>query len=54
MRLAATCCLVGLGASAWAQPGGRGAGTKFIDVELGWALNHEDFNPFNRFYTGAI
>lgn len=46
---------VGLDApSAWALDGGRGAGMRFIDVELGWTWNHEDFNPFNQFYQGGI
>ncbi len=45
---------VGLDApAAWAQPGGRGAGTHFIDVEIGWVLNHEDFNAANHFYQGG-
>lgn len=36
---------VGLDApSAWSKGGGRGAGIKFIDVELGWTYNHEDFS----------
>ncbi|HOX26990.1 MAG TPA: FlgD immunoglobulin-like domain containing protein [Candidatus Krumholzibacteria bacterium] len=45
---------VGLDApAAWALDGGRGAGMKFIDVELGWTLGHEDFDPRRRFYQGA-
>lgn len=32
---------------AWGFPGGDGAGTKFIDVEYGWHLTHEDLKtPF--------
>jgi serine protease len=27
---------------AWALPGGDGTGQRFIDVERGWTLNHED------------
>lgn len=43
---------VGLDApSAWAQAGGRGAGTQFIDVELGWVFDHEDFPE--PFYMGG-
>lgn len=38
---------------AWAIPGGNGAGNKFIDVELCWTEDHEDF-PFARlFYVGG-
>ncbi len=45
---------IGLDApSAWAELGGRGAGTKFIDVELGWALDHEDFIQRNFFHQGG-
>ncbi|MBL0124036.1 MAG: fibronectin type III domain-containing protein [Betaproteobacteria bacterium] len=29
---------------AWTFQGGRGAGTKFIDIEFGWDTNHEDLN----------
>ncbi|BAV33895.1 hypothetical protein SCL_1590 [Sulfuricaulis limicola] len=37
---------------AWTFPGGDGADTKFIDVEYGWNLTHEDFKaPF--FQTGG-
>ena len=39
--------------AAWAIPGGRGAGVKFIDVEMGWILDHEDFDTTNRFYLGG-
>jgi len=46
---------VGLDApSAWAQPGGRGAGMKFIDVELGWTHLHEDFDHSAQFYQGDL
>ena len=35
---------VGLDApSAWAQPGGYGENMQFIDVELCWTEDHEDF-----------
>ena len=45
---------VGLDApSAWAEWGGRGLGMKFIDVELGWVLDHEDFHPRMHFYQGG-
>jgi len=45
---------VGLDApSAWAMPGGKGAGMKFIDVELAWVEDHEDFTVANHFYTGG-
>jgi hypothetical protein len=44
---------VGLDApSAWAVTGGRGAGCKFIDVELGWTHQHEDFDPDAQFHQG--
>ncbi len=39
--------------AAWATPGGRGAGMHFIDVELGWTLTHEDFNPATFFFQGG-
>ena len=39
--------------SAWSEPGGRGAGMKFIDVELGWTHNHEDFDQTKLFYQGV-
>ncbi|MBD3221022.1 S8 family serine peptidase [bacterium] len=46
---------VGLDApAAWAFEGGRGAGMKYIDVELGWTWTHEDFDPFKQFYQGGI
>ena len=42
---------VGLDApSAWAVGGGRGMGLKFIDVELGWTYDHEDFSADQLFY----
>ncbi len=45
---------IGLDApTAWAQPGGRGAGMQFIDVEMGWVLDHEDFNAANHFFQGG-
>lgn len=45
---------VGLNApAAWFYPGGDGAGEKFIDVELCWTEDHEDF-PFARlFHVGG-
>jgi serine protease len=43
---------VGLDApSAWAVTGGRGAGMKFMDVELGWIHMHEDFDHDALFYN---
>lgn len=38
----------GIGATtAWTFPGGRGAGVKIIDIEVGWNWNHEDMKvPF--------
>jgi hypothetical protein len=48
---------VGLDApSAWAQPGGMGLGMQFIDVELAWTENHEDFDFAGHFFHagGAI
>ncbi|MCK4305533.1 MAG: S8 family serine peptidase, partial [Candidatus Eisenbacteria sp.] len=45
---------VGLDApAAWALPGGRGAGTKFIDVEGCWTEDHEDFPYDQYFYEGG-
>lgn len=45
---------IGLDApSAWAQPGGRGENMRYIDVELGWTFNHEDFNLLRQFYAGG-
>ncbi|MEM7453480.1 MAG: S8 family serine peptidase, partial [Planctomycetota bacterium] len=45
---------VGLDApAAWAELGGRGAGVKFIDVELGWVHNHEDLDSATQFYQGV-
>jgi hypothetical protein len=45
---------IGLNApAAWAVAGGRGDGMKFIDVELGWTWNHEDFNQLKQFYQGG-
>ncbi len=45
---------VGLEApSAWSQPGGRGQGMKFIDVELAWTPDHEDFDYERYFYEGG-
>lgn len=31
--------------AAWLRPGGDGAGVKFVDVERGWLLEHEDLPP---------
>ncbi len=45
---------VGLNApAAWSIPGGKGAGMKFIDVELAWVEDHEDFTADNHFYLGG-
>jgi serine protease len=38
--------------AAWAYTGGKGAGEHFIDVELCWTLDHEDFNYSKLFYVG--
>ncbi len=40
--------------SAWAIPGGTGTDVKFVDVELGWAHDHEDFNFDNFFFEGGV
>lgn len=45
---------------AWTQPGGDGLGVLFVDLEQGWALNHEDLvavqisliSGMNRDYIG--
>lgn len=39
--------------SAWALPGGKGRSMKFIDVELAWTPDHEDFEHRNFFYEGG-
>ncbi len=39
--------------SVWAVPGGKGAGVKFLDVELCWTLDHEDFDAGGPFYVGG-
>lgn len=39
--------------AAWAIPGGYGDGMKFIDVELCWTENHEDFDVSSNFYIGG-
>jgi hypothetical protein len=42
---------VGLDApSAWAEAGGTGLGLQFIDVELGWTEDHEDFDWAGHFF----
>jgi hypothetical protein len=42
---------VGLDApSAWAEAGGMGLDMQFIDVELAWTENHEDFDFANHFF----
>lgn len=42
---------VGLDApSAWAEAGGMGLGLQFIDVELAWTENHEDFDFAGHFF----
>ncbi len=42
---------IGLDApSAWAETGGLGLGLQFIDVELGWTENHEDFDFAGHFF----
>jgi serine protease len=45
---------VGLDApAAWALGGGRGEGMKFIDVEVAWTPDHEDFPFAQYFYEGG-
>ncbi len=45
---------IGLNApAAWAVAGGRGEGMQYIDVELAWTVNHEDFLSGNCFYVGG-
>jgi len=45
---------VGLdGPAAWAMPGGYGEGMKFIDVELCWTEDHEDFDYDSFFHEGG-
>ena len=45
---------VGLDAPAvWAHPGGKGEAMKFIDVELCWTEDHEDFDFGQLFYVGG-
>ena len=45
---------VGLNApAAWTLLGGMGAGEHYIDVELCWTLNHEDFDYSKLFYVGG-
>lgn len=39
--------------AAWAIPGGYGDGMKFIDVELCWTENHEDFDVSANYYIGG-
>jgi hypothetical protein len=34
---------VGARTSAWAHPGGKGEGVRFVDIEGGWTLEHIDF-----------
>ena len=46
---------IGLDApAAWAIPGGRGELMKFIDVELCWTEDHEDFAFDHFFYEGGF
>jgi hypothetical protein len=46
---------VGLNApAAWNYPGGSGAGGRFIDVELAWTVDHEDFPLARLFYVGGV
>ncbi len=39
--------------AAWSHSGGGGGGIKFIDVELAWSQNHEDFDFSKLFYAGG-
>jgi hypothetical protein len=38
---------------AWTIPGGRGLGTKVIDVEYDWQTNHEDFASATNLFWGG-
>ncbi|MCB0377707.1 MAG: S8 family serine peptidase [Bdellovibrionales bacterium] len=41
--------------ASWALPGGRGENVKIIDVEIGWQVEHEDFNtPFFSFLQNEV
>ena len=40
--------------AAWALPGGRGAGMKFIDIERNWFRTHEDFDQDNFFFSNNV
>ncbi len=45
----------GIGATyAWNFAGGKGEGTKFIDVEFDWNLNHEDLKPTGVANSGIL
>ncbi|MGI9014858.1 MAG: S8 family serine peptidase [Phycisphaerales bacterium] len=39
--------------AAWGYLGGRGDNVKFIDVELGWTHDHEDFTASNFFHDNG-
>lgn len=39
--------------AAWQQPSGLGQGTHFVDVELAWTVDHEDFDVAGNFYVGG-
>lgn len=41
---------IGARSSAWALPGGKGAGVRFVDIEGGWTLEHIDL----RGNTGGL
>ena len=41
------------GPAAWLVAGGKGDGLKFIDVELAWTEDHEDFDDSKLFYQGG-
>ncbi len=37
---------------AWGKPGGRGLDVRFVDIEAGWNLDHEDLKP--PFFTFSL
>ena len=40
-------------AAAWSEVGGRGESMRFLDVELGWTVTHEDFDGSALFYQSG-
>lgn len=37
---------------AWTKPGGKGTGSRLIDVEYDWVTDHEDFPPSSQKFFG--